>query len=349
MRRTLALLGLLALFLSPPAATAADPDEVYRRSVGGVVWIENVMANKNATLTGTGFLVDRTRGFVVTNYHVTDGNDRMHVYFPVRSQGKLVTDRSYYQKNRSALYGSSHYYYARVIASDPVKDLAVLYVGRTPESAPVLPIAAAELTPDDQLQLIGNPAGRDLWRSCPATRPRVGRLRHTFADGQAVDFKSIDVYSGSFGGNSGGPLLNEDGEVAGVWQSGGGNGGQNGTAIHFSELRDVIGSCKKYRMFAVENTSGTAIPYQVRWGEGEWKDWSVGTKKWMVHWIPAANTAQPQVRFDSSAASGFQEKVYDVKCYAMHFGRGVTPAQSWAARQYQFKFDGQTVELLGKQ
>lgn len=346
MSRIRTILALLALVLAPLVASAEEPDALYQKCVRGVVWIENPLADGKTIATGSGFLVDRNKGFIVTNYHVTAGRTAMHVYFPVRSQGKLVTDRGYYQKNRTALHGIKHYYYARVVAADPQKDLAILYVGRIPDAATVLPIASTDPDPAEPLHLIGNPAGRDLWRWCPAIKPAIADFAYNF-NGQAVSFKAIHVYSGSFGGNSGGPLLNEDGEVAGVWQSGGGPGGQNGTAIHYSELNRLIASCKRYRMFSIENASSVTVKYQVRWGEGEWKEWSVEPKKSMCHWNTSSDNPRPQVRFDGSAASGFQEKSFAVECYVIHFGRGGNPAQTWAARQYRFRHDstGQSLDL----
>src|SRR5262249_12733743 len=103
MRRSLVALGLLLGLVSGSSRTLAlDPPTVYRNTVGGVVWIENYLPGNRVT-SGSGFLVDRSRRLVVTNYHVTDNEETVDVYFPVRAEGKIADDRDDYRKNRTAL------------------------------------------------------------------------------------------------------------------------------------------------------------------------------------------------------------------------------------------------------
>jgi S1-C subfamily serine protease len=351
MPRFLTFCGLLSFLMVLPAGLAAEePRDVYRKAINGVVWIENFVAN--GSYTGSGFLVDRDRRLVVTNYHVTDGEETMDVFFPVRNQqGQLIGDREYYRKNRAALLKTGHYSPGRVVAYAPNKDLAVVALVTLPASAVVLETASVDPSNKDQLHILGNPGGRDLWRWSAAVRPSVGHFRGKYSGYPVeMDYKALTYSASGFGGNSGGPVLNDDGQVVGVHSSGGGEGGIAAGAVHWSEVDRLLSSITKYRVFSVENTSNVPIVYQVRWGDGEWKDWKVEPKKSMVHWFSGAKDARPSIRFDSSADPGIQEKKYDIVYFVSHLGRNVKPSRVMDAREYYFQYDktGRLVDLYDR-
>ncbi|HJZ58940.1 MAG TPA: serine protease [Gemmataceae bacterium] len=354
MRRSLVALGLLLGLVSGSSRTLAlDPPTVYRNTVGGVVWIENYLPGNRVT-SGSGFLVDRSRRLVVTNYHVTDNEETVDVYFPVRAEGKIADDRDDYRKNRTALAKAGAYSPGRVVAYSTSQDLAVLSLRAIPDAAPALRLATTDPQPGSEVNLIGNPAGRPLWRWCAGTKPGVGRVQATykgFARGDlSVDFKAIHCYASSFGGNSGGPMLNDDGEVVGVCQSGGGEGGLYCSAVHYSEVKELLATIRLHRVFSIDNASSVTLSYQVRWGDGEWKNAQVKPKHHMVHWLAGGTDAKPQVRFDCSTEPGFQEKVYTLDYYTSHLGRNVKPSRDRDAREYYFQFDqsGQVLDLYSK-
>jgi hypothetical protein len=296
--------------------------------------------------------VDRDRRLVVTNYHVTDGEETMDVYFTVRDQqGRLIGDRDYYRKNRDALKRTGHYSGGRVVASAPNKDLAIVAVGPLPASAVVLVTASSDPSQDDQLHVLGNPAGRELWRWGSGVKATVGQFRGKYSNYPVeMDYKRLAFSSNAFGGNSGGPVLNDDGEVVGVQSSGGGPGGIFAGAVHWAEVDTLVNSISRHRVFSVENTSNVTLSYQIRWGDGEWKDWKVEAKKSMVHWLSGDQNARPQIRFDRSADPGIQEQVYDLDYFVSHLGRNVKPSLVRDAREYYFRYDntGRNVGLYDR-
>jgi hypothetical protein len=162
---------------SGPMSTA----EVARHAMPSVVLIE-ITRNDGAQGMGTGFVVDRV-GRIVTNWHVIEdaASGVVHV-----NDGQRITD-------------------VKVLAVDKEHDLAILYVkarGLTP-----LPLAPGLPAPGEKIVAIGHPRG----------------LTNTISDGivsairaDGVRDREIQMTVPISPGNSGGPVLNEYGQVVGV-------------------------------------------------------------------------------------------------------------------------------------
>ena len=257
LRAGLAACTLLACTFS---IRADEPSAVFHNTIDGVVWIRNFLPD-NKTTFGTGFLIDRERRLVVTNWHVTRGEETMDVFFPVRDkQGRLIDDRDYYAKNLEELKRSGSYSLGRMTASSKVKDLAVIRLENVPPSARPLKLATAEPEAGAQLNVIGNPDGRKLWRWSGGSVRGVGNHAITFDDGYRVSFRAVQFFGGIYFGNSGGPVLDDQGEVVGVVQSvNHAEGGMNATAVHVSEVKKLVGTIQSSRVFSVTNKTRTAI------------------------------------------------------------------------------------------
>ena len=60
-------------------------------------------------------------------------------------------------------------------------------------------------------------------------------------------------------------------------------------------------------MFAIHNPTRVAIAYQVRWGDGEWKNFTVAPGKLRKHWYDLDRNDRapsPYVRFDNTGGDG---------------------------------------------
>lgn len=141
---------------------------------------------------GSGTLVETAGhyGIVITNWHVINGADGLvHVHFP----------------NGFASYGA-------VIAADEKWDLAAIAISNPSTNVPRLPIATSVPRPGDALWIVGYGAGvyriaggRCLRYLAPEI-PQNGRAEYEYIE------LSIDARQG----DSGGPILNDNGEIAGV-------------------------------------------------------------------------------------------------------------------------------------
>ncbi|HDQ13814.1 MAG TPA: trypsin-like serine protease [Sediminispirochaeta sp.] len=142
---------------------------------------------------GSGFYVDR-RGYILTNYHVIssevdpkyEGYSRLYVR-PSENPDQRIP--------------------ARVIGFDPVFDVALLKVERSTDT--VLSFSSGEdQAPGDRIYAIGSPGGLEN----SITSGIVSAVKRRFL--QLGDVIQVDVPINQ--GNSGGPLLDEEGNLIGI-------------------------------------------------------------------------------------------------------------------------------------
>ena len=174
------------LSLVPSAGEARPAPDIYERTLPGVVSVTATL--RGGYSTGTGFLVESS-GYLLTNYHIIDKGIALEVM--------LLSDRSVYP--------------AQVIGFDEEFDLAVLKIEGY--DLPTLPLGDSDaLSVGDQVYAIGNPMG-DLYGSMTeGIVSALGREGHKVPDGLGMIQTSAALNSG----NSGGPLLNDRGQVVGI-------------------------------------------------------------------------------------------------------------------------------------
>ena len=175
---------------------------------------------RRTTSLGSGFIIDPS-GIIVTNHHVIDGADEILV--------RLQDDRELQ---------------AEVVGRDPKTDLAVLRV-ESDEPLPFLEFGESDKTRvGDWVIAIGNPFGF----ASTVTAGIVSARKRDIRAGPYDDFIQTDAAINK--GNSGGPMLNLDGEVIGVntaitSPSGGSVG--IGFAVPASLAAPVIDQLRRFR------------------------------------------------------------------------------------------------------
>ena len=160
--------------------------EIYRLVNPSVVQVMVEVGNKMSLGTGVIFTED---GYILTNYHVVEGGSDCYI--------ALDTGKSYQ---------------ASYVAGAPVSDLAVLKVdGR---GLPAAEFGESDLlTVGDKVYAIGNPLGYELWGTM--TDGIVSAVdRDVQVDGRTMTLIQTNAALNS--GNSGGPLINEYGQVVGL-------------------------------------------------------------------------------------------------------------------------------------
>jgi S1-C subfamily serine protease len=221
---------------TPSTGSTMSVNEIYEAAAPGVVQVNAVSGRASAdptpvdpsgplpqapdTALGSGFVVDKA-GHIVTNYHVIEGGDQVHVSF----------------SNRDTVV-------AEVIGTDPSTDLAVLEVDTDASALTPLSLGNSDnLRVGDPVVAIGNPFGLDR----TATAGIVSALQRFI---QAPNRFTIDHVIQTDApinrGNSGGPLLSMRGEVIGVnTQIETGNTGAMGNvgigfAVPSNTVKDVV-------------------------------------------------------------------------------------------------------------
>jgi tetratricopeptide (TPR) repeat protein len=229
---TLAIIALLGLAYA--AARADQPAKViYRKTLHATVWI------KTPKGSGTGWVFDRDRRLVITNYHVVAGQNTVTVIFPAYRDGEIIAERSYY-KNARGVRG-------RVLLTDPRRDLAAVEVESLPEGGIELKLASEGVGPGDRVHSVGNPgASAALWVYTSGTVRQVYRRQMKYGNGQEVEARVIETQSPINPGDSGGPVVNDNGELVGVNASTRTDAALVSYCIDLSEVRAFAARARTY-------------------------------------------------------------------------------------------------------
>ncbi len=179
-------------------ASATPPPSVAAR-VYGVIWPSVVLINTQGKGTdnepegarGTGVVLDES-GDILTSLHVVEGADEIKVVFADGAESR-----------------------ATILARQPEKDIAVLRVVEPPPVlVPAILGSPGALHVGDDAVVVGNPFG--LRHS--VTAGVISGLGRSFKSPNATEpiTDLIQFDAAVNPGNSGGPLLNRDGEVVGI-------------------------------------------------------------------------------------------------------------------------------------
>lgn len=176
--------------------TDNDISEAVADVYDSVVMIRNYQNNKYAG-SGSGFVykTDDKYGYILTNYHVVEGNTNLTVLY---SNEKEVT--------------------AEYLSGDKYLDVAVVRVNKSS----VLKVAklgkTSELSLGDTVFAVGTPVGEEYYNTI--TRGIISGLNRkiTVSVNSTDDWvmKALQVDVAINPGNSGGPLVNGKGEVIGI-------------------------------------------------------------------------------------------------------------------------------------
>ncbi|WP_030144657.1 MarP family serine protease [Glycomyces sp. NRRL B-16210] len=221
MRDSLNTSGMPNVFfgLNPTDAREVPPPDPELAASGLVVGAEASVLKVHGSapscdrqIEGSSFVY--ADGLVATNAHVVAGTDSVRV----ESKGD--------------------FYDAEVIVFEPDKDLAILSVPGL--DAPALPLRTALAASGDDAVVLGYPGGGAY--TATAARIREARIvtgPDIYDDG-TVTREVYQLYAHIIGGNSGGPLLNPDGEVIGVIFAAAVDDPETGYALTIAESASVL-------------------------------------------------------------------------------------------------------------
>lgn len=156
--------------------------------------------SSQATASGSGIIISED-GYIVTNNHVVDSSSESTYYDISEATSIKVT-----------LYGDDTQYDATIVGKDSQTDLAVLKIDKTD-------LTAAEFADSDTVQVgefamaVGNPLDLGTTITCGV----VSAVNREVQDSESsTTFTCIQTDAAINSGNSGGALVNSQGQVIGI-------------------------------------------------------------------------------------------------------------------------------------
>ena len=137
-----------------------------------------------AAASGTGFYVSKT-GHIISNHHVIDGCDNVKLTF----KGNETT--------------------ANVLASDKMNDLAILKANVNPTK--VYSVATKDASLLEDIIIAGYPLGKKVSAAIKTSKGSITALA-----GYGDNYSEFQTDAALNQGNSGGPIMNQKGNVVGV-------------------------------------------------------------------------------------------------------------------------------------
>jgi S1-C subfamily serine protease len=183
--------------LDTPGETGAESvGAIYAKAAPAVVQVtssvvtQTFFGEQRGEALGSGFVIDKD-GHIVTNYHVIEGASEVFVNFSQEDRIK-----------------------ATIVGSDPQTDVALLKIDAHRRALSPISIGnSSAVRVGDDVVAIGNPFGLDR----TVTAGIVSALqRQIISPSNFPIDKVIQTDAAINKGNSGGPLLNAQGEVIGV-------------------------------------------------------------------------------------------------------------------------------------
>lgn len=157
--------------------------------------------SSNATASGSGIIISDD-GYILTNNHVVSSSSSESSYYYQISEATKVS---------VTLFGDETEYEAKIVGQDEQTDLAVIKIDKSG-------LAKAEFADSDDVKVgefamaVGNPVNMNS----TVTTGIVSAVNREITDSDGKKYKCIQTDAAINSGNSGGALVNSDGNVIGI-------------------------------------------------------------------------------------------------------------------------------------
>jgi serine protease Do len=216
------------------SAATADV-EIYNKTLKSTAWV--LARSGDVTSSGTGVVVDVEKKLLITNFHVVGEARSTVIFFPEFKDDKLNVDRQHYVTNIEEIGVRG-----RVLSVDRKRDLALIELDRLPEGVEALPLANDSIGPGEDVQSIGNPGTSGaLWVFTSGTVRSVYQKQFRTQAGEH-DFMVVETQSPINSGDSGGPVVNNKGELVAISQAIATEASLVSYSVDVSELKTFLDS-----------------------------------------------------------------------------------------------------------
>ena len=219
---------------------------------------------KNIIPIGSGFAIDSAPGKIVTAAHVVALIPEIYLAPYIEFPSELNIPLKYRQRIRyyfhrcdSSTTGAKDSHWGRLKATakvDASSDLAILSIDSGHRSVKGLPFSSDAPWLAMDVYAIGTPAG-DLGRKCSVTRGIINHMSRSISLGlqDVIQFDAVTQ-----GGNSGGPLVDNGGNLVGVVVAA--VPGYGGHHYNFAT------PAKYLRKLMKSTTKEVRVPHEKNWG-----------------------------------------------------------------------------------
>ena len=217
------------------AATANADVKIYSETLKSTAWV--LAKNGDSTSSGTGVLVNADKKLLVTNFHVVEDARSAVIFFAEMKNGKPIVDRKHYKGNIKTLGIPG-----RVLTVDRKRDLALIELERLPKGVQEIKLAESSPGPGEDIQSIGNPGSSGaLWVYTSGTVRSVYQKQFSTEVGEH-DFMVVETQSPINSGDSGGPVVNNKGELVAISQAISPKARLVSYSVDVSEIRTLLAS-----------------------------------------------------------------------------------------------------------
>ena len=287
--RVMVVLLIVVLMLEAPAKASSsagkqslDSRQIRKKIDPSIVYITSFNRETATTSTGGGVLVDKKRGLILTNAHITENNTTVDIVFPAYdAQGDIIREKLFYMQKKidersSVLRRQGNITTGRVIFENEDSDLALISVWGTP------PKTAAEIDYDPEynyeklseniaVHVFGHPDDERellwLWDA--------GHYNSVEGDTLVLD-------ASAWFGNSGGAVTDRLGVMIGIMRAMDVDNSRS-YAVSIPPINEMASKIKQWYVFCIQNSTPSKVQYETKWSEAE--NWTEDTLK-PGDWLP---------------------------------------------------------------
>ena len=261
--------------------------------------LPTVVCIKSKERFGSGVVIKTSEDntFVLTNEHVTRGSDEVEVFFlAYDAKQNEIRDSEFYLGSQHATTLLRRLGYAtdgRVVAEDKAADVAVIDLRGFPKTVESILLKNVDiydhLKTGDMVHFLGHPQDQELlWQW------NLGRFKGYEESGLFLEARS-------WKGNSGGPVLNKEGELIGLIKRS--DDVTRAWAVPLEPIIDLVKDLKEWDIISIVNETESDVVYEVNWLEGEtWERNTLEPGQWEIHRHPtnADGSFQTKIRYAST-------------------------------------------------
>lgn len=183
-------------------------ENVYKKVAPATAYIYK-SEGPQAAGTGSGFLIDAKERLLITARHVVETKnglaDTVAIVFAQVKDGEVITEADYYRNNWATLAIRG-----KVVYDSVRRDMAVIQLEKVPPGVAPLTLAQTKARPAQTIHVIGNSSVvlGGMFNYCQ------GHVRNTFKYVQ-TGANVLATQAPTNRGDSGGPVVNDFGEVVG--------------------------------------------------------------------------------------------------------------------------------------